>query len=259
MRWLITYQDAAVEPRYIPEHVGPRRHAMGYWSYYLIPLMIAYATQNPAAAVLALVFWLCRGFLPDPVVWLRTMGRISSLRSQIELNPSNMLATRDLARLYLERKRPKKAIELIERTRQRMAESTRHPQGSLDDAELLFQLGVAKLRCGEPEAALEPLVAAIAIAPEVGRGDPYMVASDALAKLGRWEEAEDSLERFIASNQSSVQAYVKLARVRAKRKDEAGTKEAIAQAKQTWGVLPSFKRRHEWPWYLAALVSPLFL
>lgn len=232
---------------------------MGYWSYYLLSILIAYATQNPAAAALALVFWLCRGFLPDPVVWLRTMGRISKLQAQIALNPSNMLATRDLARLYLERKRPRRAIALIEQTRQRMAESTRHPQGSLDDAELLFQLGIAKLRIGEPEAALEPLVAAVAIAPEVGRGDPYMVASDALMKLGRWEEAEDSLERFLSSNQSSVQGYVKLARVRAKRKDEAGMKDAIAQAKHTWGVLPAFKRRHEWPWFVAALVSPLWL
>ena len=86
---------------------------MGYWSYYVLSILLAYALQNPAAAVLALVFWLCRGFLPDPVVWLRTMGRMSRLRAEIQLNPSNMVATRDLARLYLERKRPKKAIELI--------------------------------------------------------------------------------------------------------------------------------------------------
>jgi tetratricopeptide (TPR) repeat protein len=231
--------------------------AMGYWSYYVLSFFLAYATQNPAAAVLALGFWLCRGFLPDPVVWVRTMGRISRLRAEIAINPSNMLATRDLAHLYLERKRPKQAIALIEQQRQRMAQSTRHPQGSLDDAELLFQLGIARLECGEPEAALEPLVAAIAIAPDVGRGDPYLVAGDALARLGRWEE--DSIERFIGKNQSSVKAYVKLARVRSKRKDDAGSKDAILQGKQTWGVLPSFKRRHEWPWYVAALVSPFWL
>jgi tetratricopeptide (TPR) repeat protein len=232
---------------------------MGYWSYYLLSFLLAYATQNPAAAVLALGFWLCRGFLPDPVVWIRTMGRISRLRAEIAINPSNMMATRDLARLYLERKRPKQAIFLIEKTRERMAESTRHPQGSLDDAELLFQLGVARLKCGEPEAALEPLVAAIAIAPEVGRGDPYLVAGDALAKLGRWEEAEDSYERFIRKNSSSVQAYVKLARARAKRKDEAGSKDAITQGKQTWGVLPSFKRRHEGREIPGPFVSPFWL
>ncbi len=232
---------------------------MGYWSYYALAFLLAYATQNPAAFVLALGFWLCRGFLPDPVVLLRTWGRMSKLKGEIAINPSNMLATRDLARLYLEHKRPRKAIELIEQTRQRMAQSTRHPQGSLDDAELLFQLGIARMKCGEPEAALEPLVAAVAIAPEVGRGDPYLVASDALMKLGRWEEAEDSLDRFISQNQSSVEAYVKLARARSKQKNDAGSQEAIVQAKQTWAVLPGFKRRHEWPWWLAALVSPFWL
>jgi tetratricopeptide (TPR) repeat protein len=198
---------------------------MGYWTYYLISIALAYSLKNPAAAALALVFWLCRGFIPDPVVWLRTWGRMSKLKADIELNPSNMVATRDLARLYLERRRPSKAVELIEKTRQRMAQSTRHPQGSLDDAELLFQLGIARLRAGKTEAALEPLVAAVAIAPEVGRGDPYLVASDALMKLGRWEEAEDSLDRYISHNQSSVEAYVKLARVRSKQKDDAGPEE----------------------------------
>lgn len=232
---------------------------MGYWSYYLVSIALAYALQNPAAAALALVFWLLRGYLPDPVVWLRTMGRIARLKGDIALNPSNMVATRDLARLYLERKRPRRAIELIEKTRQRMAESTRHPQGSLDDAELLFHLGLAKARSGDAEGALDPLVAAVTIAPEVGRGDPYMVAAESLMKLRRWEEAEDSLERYLSFNTSSIRAYVELARVRSRRKDADGTKDAIAQAKHTWSVLPSFKRRHEWHWYLAALLSPLWL
>jgi hypothetical protein len=63
----------------------------------------------------------------------------------------------------------------------------------------------------------------------------------------------------MAKNQSSVRAYVKLASVRAKRKDDAGSRDAITQAKHTWGVVPSFIRRREWPWYLAALASPLWL
>jgi tetratricopeptide (TPR) repeat protein len=232
---------------------------MGYWTYYLLSIFLAYALQNPAAAVLALVFWLCRGFLPDPVVWLRTMGRISRLKADIQLNPANMVATRDLARLYLDRKRPRKAIELIEKTRERMADSTRHPQGSLDDAELLYNLGLAKIRAGDAEGALPPLVSAVAIAPEVGRGEPYMIAAEALMKLGRWEEAEDSLDRYLTYNQSSIKIYVQLARVRARRKDAEGAKQAIAEARQTWTVLPSFKRRHEWGWYAAALTAPLWL
>lgn len=232
---------------------------MGYWTYYLLSILLAYAVKNPAAAVLALVFWLCRGFLPDPVVWLRTMGQISKLKASIELNPSNMVATRDLARLYLDRKRPRKAIELIEKTRERMAQSTRHPQGTLDDAELLYGLGLARLRAGDTEKALEPLVAAVAIAPEVGRGEPYMTAAEALMKLGRWEEAEDSLDRYLSFNQSTVKVYVQIARVRSRQKNAEGAQQAITEAKQTWKVLPGFKRRHEWHWWLAALTASLWL
>jgi tetratricopeptide (TPR) repeat protein len=232
---------------------------MGYFSYYLLSIGLAVAVRNPAAAGVAVVFWLCRGFLPDPVVWFRTMGRISKLKNDIAMNPANLIATRDLARLYVERKRPRQAIGIIEQTRQRMAESTRHPQGSLDDAELLYQLGIAKLQSGDPEGALSPIVSALAIAPEVGRGDPYLVAANALIGLGRWEEAEDSLVRFIEKNTSSVEAFVKLARVRAKQKDEPGSADAIAQAKQTWRVLPSFLKRRQWPWFAAAIASPIWL
>jgi tetratricopeptide (TPR) repeat protein len=232
---------------------------MGYWTYYLLTFAIAYAAQYPALAAVALVFWVARPYLPDPVVWLRTWGRIRALESEITLNPSNMIATRDLARLHLERRRPKKAITLLEKTRQRMAESTRHPQGSLDDAELLFALGDAKLRAGDIEGALDALVGAVAVAPEIGRGEPYMLATRALMKLERWEEAEDALDRYLGHNKSSLEAYVRLAMVRLKRKDEPGSKEALAEARSTWNVLPAFKRRHEWRWWLAALTAPIWM
>jgi tetratricopeptide (TPR) repeat protein len=232
---------------------------MGYWTYYLLTFALAYATRYPALAVLVIVFYAARPYLPDPVVWIRTWGRIRALESEIELNPSNMIATRDLARLHLERRRPKKAIVLLEKTRQRMAESTRHPQGSLDDAEILFTLGDARIRAGDIAGALEPLVGAVAIAPEIGRGEPYLLASRALMKLERWEEAEDAVDRYIGHNRSSLEAYVRLAQVRLKRKDEKGSKEALAEARATWNVLPAFKRRHEWKWWLLALTAPVWM
>ena len=232
---------------------------MGYWTYYLLTFALAYGTQHPALAGLALVFYVARPYLPDPVIWLRTWGRIRSLESEITLNPSNMIATRDLARLHLQRRRPKKAIALLEKTRQRMAESTRHPQGSFDDAELLYTLGDAKLRAGNVEGALDSLVAAVSIAPEIGRGEPYMLAARALMKLSRWEEAEDSLDRYMDHNKSSLEAYVRLAQVRLKQKDEKGSQEALAEARSTWNVLPAFKRRHEWKWWLAALFAPIWM
>ena len=232
---------------------------MGYFIYYLMSLLLAYAIKNPAAAGLALVFWLCRGFLPDPLVWVRTLGLISKLKGEIALNPSNLIATRDLARIYVLRKRPRAAIELIELTRARMADDPLHPLGSRDDAELLVQLGIAKLQAGDAKGALAPLVEAVGIAPDVGRGDPYLIAANALMALKRWEEAEDSLDRFLAMSTSSIEGHVKLARVRAKRENDIGSIEAINQAKDTWHKIPAFKRRAEWRWYVAAISSTLWL
>jgi tetratricopeptide (TPR) repeat protein len=232
---------------------------MGYLLYYLLPFLLAYTTQHPGLAAFAVVFWLCRGFLPDPVLILRSFRRMSKLKSDIALNPANMVATRDLARMYIERKRPKKALVLLEQTRDRMAASTRHPLGSRDDAELLFLIGLGRLRSGDPAKALDALVAAVVIVPDLAYGDPFLAAAEALARLKRWEEAEDALLRFVETNHSSVAGWVKLARVRAKRDDGTGAKEAIASAKGTWAALPSYKRRHEWSWYVASLVSPLWL
>lgn len=233
---------------------------MGYWLfYYLVPILLAFATQHPAVALLVIVFYLARGFLPDPVVWLRTLGKIRSLRAQIAVNPANMMASRDLALLYLRLKRPKKAAEAIEHTRDRMAKSERHPQGSRDDAELLWLLGRARFLAGDPKGALEPLVGAVSIAPDIGRGDPYVLAAKALAKLGRWEEAEDALLRSLDHNKSSVETYVRIARARKEQKDQQGANDAIKEARTTWTLLPGFKKRHEWKWWLAALTAGVWL
>jgi len=115
------------------------------------------------------------------------------------------------------------------------------------------------MRAGDIEGDLQALVGAVAVAPEIGRGEPYMLATRALMKLERWEEAEDAIDRYLGHNKSSLEAYVRLAQVRMRRKDEKGAKEALAEARSTWNVLPAFKRRHEWKWWLAALSAPIWM
>ena len=116
---------------------------MGYWTYYLLTFALAYGTQHPAFAALALVFYVARPYLPDPVIWLRTWGRIRSLESEITLNPSNMIATRDLARLHLERRRPKQAIALLESAHERQR----------SDLWVTAELAAALRQAGEPRRA----------------------------------------------------------------------------------------------------------
>jgi predicted Zn-dependent protease len=212
-------------------------------------MAMTYALQRPWLMVGALVFFVLRPFIPDPVVLFRTFGRIRTLEAQIAANPANVTARRDLATIWLERLRPGRALELLDEARRR----------DPDNAELLYLTGLARLRAGNPEEALDPLVKAIEIDPRIRFGEPYLVAAEALIRLGRLEEAEDALERYVASNSSSVQGHVRLATVRKERGDSEGAKKALAEALATWAQLPGYRRRIELGWWLRAQLARLWI
>jgi predicted Zn-dependent protease len=222
---------------------------MGYWTYYLAWIALTYALHRPWLMAGALVFFVLRPFIPDPVVLFRTFGRIRTLEAQIAANPANVTARRDLASIWLERLRPGRALELLDEARRR----------DPDNAELLYLTGLARLRSGDPEGAVEPLVKAIDIDPRVRFGEPYLVAAEALLRLGRLEEAEDALERYVDRNSSSMQGHVRLAIVRKERGDGEGAKKALAEALATWGQLPSYKRRAEFNWWLRAQLARVWI
>jgi len=221
----------------------------GYWTWYLAWIAAAWLFQYPWLLGGIVLFFLLRRFIPDPVVWLRTAGRIGRLKTLIGLNRANATARRDLARVYLERWRPRAALRLLDEALER------HP----DDAELLYLQGVARWKAGEAGEALDPIVRAVDVDPGVAYGEPYLVAGDALASLGRLEEAEDAYERYVDGNSSSVQGHLKLARVRSSQGDHEGAREALKEALSTWKALPGFRRRRELTWWLRALVARLFI
>src|SRR5438128_8058010 len=150
---------------------------MGYLAYYLFWFGLAYAMHYPWLAAGAAAVYLSRGFLPDPVVWMRTQVRIGRLRADIAANAANVTARRDLARLYLDRMRPRAALRLLDEAR------ARHP----DDPELLYLTGLARYRSRDPAGALEPLVRAVELRPGLLFGEPYLVAADALVAIGKLE------------------------------------------------------------------------
>lgn len=222
---------------------------MGYWAYYLLVFFAYWAVDHPAVLVLLLVFFIARRWVPDPLVFFRTMGHISRLKEQIAANPSNVTARRDLARIYLQRLRPGAALRLLEQALERDA----------DSPELLFLRGQALHRTGRHEEALSPLVEAVAKDPRVGFGEAYRVAGDALRELERADEAVDAYERFLKKNSSSVEGYTKLALAHRGAKDEQAAKESLAEGLRTFGQLPGYKRRAELGWYLRAQVLRLFI
>jgi predicted Zn-dependent protease len=195
-----------------------------------------------------LVFFVLRPFIPDPFVLARTWGRIRALDSQIAANPANVTARRDLAVIWLERLRPRRALALLDEARARTPA----------DAELLYLTGLARFRSGDAEGALEPLVQAVDIDPRVRFGEPYLVAAEALLSLDRLEEAEDALDRYVSSNSSSLQGYVRLAEARKRRGDREGAQKALREALDTWSQLPGYRRRSEVGWWLRAWAARIW-
>jgi predicted Zn-dependent protease len=221
---------------------------MGYWLYYLVLIFLGYALHRPWVMAGVLVFFILRPFIPDPWVLVKTFGQMRALDAQIAANPANVTARRDLAVKWLERLRPRRALELLDEARQR----------DPDDPELLYLTGIARMRSGDAEGALGPLVKAVEIDPRMRFGEPYLVAAEALVALGRLEEAEDALERYVHANSSSVQGFARLSDVRRRRGDREGARKALGEALATWSQVPGYRRRAELGWWLRAQLARLW-
>ncbi len=206
-----------------------------YWAYYLAMMLATALLQYPPLLIGIVVFFIARPFLADPAVLWRTFGRVQSLRRQIEANPANVTARRDLAMVYLDRLRPGRALELVDQARERFPE----------DPELLFLKGLAHHRKAEHASALGPLVQAVDIDPRLRFGEPYLIAGRSLRALGKKEEAIDALERFTRSNGSSLEGYLELARAHRDAGDEVETKKALDELFATWRQLPGYQRRRQ--------------
>ncbi len=220
----------------------------GWGSYYLFwivaPAIIAAVSSHPAVLVVVAIGFLARRWLPDPFLFLRYQSRIRSLETEVAANPGNVTARRDLAGLWLEKHRPGRALPLL------VEALARDP----DAKELLYLRGLAELQVGEHDKAVETFIALVQREPNFRYGEAYLRAADALMRLGRWDDADDALERFGRINSSNIEGRYKRARVKGACKDAAGRREAVRDLREVWRALPSFQRRHQLGWYLRALL-----
>jgi tetratricopeptide (TPR) repeat protein len=218
----------------------------GWGSYYLFwivaPAIIAAVSSHPAVLLVVAVGFLCRRWLPDPFLFLRYWSRINTLETEVRANASNVTARRDLASIWLEKHRPRRALPLL-------AEAlARDPEAK----DLRYLLGLAQLQAGEHEKAVETLIALVQREPGFRYGEAYLRAADALIALERWDDAEDALERFARINSSNIEGRYKRARVMGARKDDAGRRDAVRDVRDVWQGLPSFQRRNQLGWYIRA-------
>ncbi len=218
----------------------------GWGSYYLFwivgPAIIAAVSSHPAVLVVVVIGFVARRWLPDPFLFLRYQGRIRNLETEVAANAGNVTARRDLARIWLEKHRPRRALPLL-------AEAlARDPEAK----ELLYLQGLAQLQAGDHAKAVETFIALVQREPSFRYGEAYLRAADALIALERWDDADDALERLARINSSSIEGRYKWARVKGARKDDAGRRDAVRELRDLWRALPSFQRRHQLGWYLRA-------
>jgi predicted Zn-dependent protease len=215
---------------------------MGYLAYYLLLFGISWALRYPYLLAAVVLVWLGRRWLPDPYLYFKHAGHVRRLRAEIRENADNVTARRDLAKIWLDKRRPRRAIPPLEEARRRDHES----------AELPFLLGKALLLAGRAEESLPLLVEAAQKNERQRYGEAFLVAGKALRALGRYAEAEDALVRYLAINSSSVEGRVLLACARRDLHDRDGARAATREALETFAQVPRFRRRAELKWYLRA-------
>jgi tetratricopeptide (TPR) repeat protein len=232
-----------------------------YWTYYAVTLFAAYAVRNPWVCAVVVGLFLARPWLPDPVVLFRTLGRVGRLKRQANLNAANITARRDLGQAYLDLNRPRTALRYLDEARER------DPRNQ----EIAYLRGVALLRASRYEDAVKALGEAVGIDPTSGEPFPeksgrssaefrrfdqaYLAAATALEKLGRLEQAEEALMASSDSNSSLVEPLVRLGRVRSRRGDGSGSREAWVSARKTFRDLPGFMRRRQLVWGIRAYLG----
>lgn len=213
-----------------------------YFTYYLVWVFLSYALRTPWLLFGVVLLLVLRPFLPSPAALARLFGRARSLRAQVAVNRANITARRDLAEIYLDGRRARAAVPLLQ---EGLALAP-------NDAELLFLLGLALHRSGKHEAALDPLVRAVQVDARVRYGAPYAAAGDALSALKRWDGALDAYEHYQADNSSDVSGYMRLARAHAMTGDRSGARAVLHEGIRTWSVLPGSMKRRQFGAYLKA-------
>jgi hypothetical protein len=216
-----------------------------YLFWILAPTVASMVVEHWAVFVVIPIALLARRWLPDPFLYLRHRVHIRALEMQAAMNPANVTARRDVAKLWLQLHRPARALRFVDEA------LAKEPSSST----LRHLRGICLIGTGEHDKAVDQLVALVGDDPSFAQGEPYLRAGEALMALARWDDAEDAFERFVDLQSSSVEGWYRLAQVRAKKDDRPGAREALKAARDAYEGAPSFHRRKNIGWYWRARLT----
>lgn len=226
-----------------------------YLLWYLLPFAASWALSNPIYATVLVLVWFFRDRLPDPWFRFRMWRRAVGYRRDLAANPANLSAQEGLMEAYLALGQRKKAettaLALIERM------VSEKPRRGTPESEALAWYCVARAR-GASEGALDAIIRCVDLSPGFRQGEPYALAGTVLESLGRFEQAEESYERWTECNRSSLAGHRGLSRVRVKLGRSADARKAIDEGLSVYRSLPGFRRARERRDWLALQLARVF-
>jgi tetratricopeptide (TPR) repeat protein len=144
-------------------------------------------------------------------------GDLPAAIGELTKLPADLQIVSVLADCYLRSGSPAKALTVLEPA------AAQHP----GDANIHYQLGMARIRASRPKDALDPLERA----GKLGRSaEAYLLAGATALDAGEFERARNDLESAIRLNPKLVGAWTWTGMARDRVSDEEGAKQAFGSA-----------------------------
>ncbi|MWC28602.1 tetratricopeptide repeat protein [Paenibacillus sp. MMS18-CY102] len=205
---------------------------------------------NPVLAIIAFVVILYIidrrfvGLSPSLVKPIRRLGRIRKLKQLLDMNPNDLSAKLELAKLLIDKRSFRQARDLLEPLQDR--------ESIEQSAEYWDDLGTSMLHTGEAGAGEAAIRKALSINPRVKYGQPYLRLAALIGKHDASKALAD-LEAFQQIQTSSCEGYYRLAKLNQLLGRKAEAKQALNESLRLYRQLPRYKKRQERRWALLSL------
>ncbi len=201
--------------------------------------------RNPVAAVLItllVLYALDRRFVglsPSLTQPFQRRRRLARLRAQTAVNPHDLSAKMETARLLMEMKRYREAYGIL-----CDLESAMHTS-----AEYWSDLGVCALALGRLDEGERHMRRALDLNPRVKYGEPYLRLAEAFASRDA-AKALDHLQRFRDIHSSSCEAVYRLGKLYRSLGRPEEARQAFRECVDLYRTLPRYLKRRERKWAL---------
>lgn len=218
-------------------------------SKFFVFALLWWLLGNPFLALLVLLvvlYVLDRryiGLFPSVTKPLKRSSRLAKLKRELLLSPHDTSAKHEAAKLLMEKRRWKEALELLGQV----------AAVKEDSADVLWESGLCRLKLGDLDGGERNIREALEMNPRVAYGEPYLRLAEAIKEHDQ-TKALGYLEQFGEMNSSSCEGMYRYGDIQATlgRKQEA--KRAFSDTIQLYRALPRYMKRKERRYALLALL-----